>query len=191
MGSRLLDFVFLSLTSTLWCWRVGAEWLRGAQHSCRLASQSSALSRRPTCQSRAQLHIVVGQDVQPLLEERNEQLVPARPHDDHPPAVPGRRTGELSAEADPFGDRGGSEKGALRAGAVSGAASCLSKRQQDLAARGLVIISGLARGVDSSAHRGALSAGGMTVAVLGSGVDVMSLAQNAPLAKARTRQAAR
>jgi DNA processing protein len=41
----------------------------------------------------------------------------------------------------------------------------------ELAGRGVVVTSGLARGVDSSAHRGCLEAGGATVAVLGSGLD--------------------
>lgn len=43
----------------------------------------------------------------------------------------------------------------------------------DLAARGLTIISGLARGVDAAAHRGAVNAKRRTVAVFGTGVDVV------------------
>lgn len=52
----------------------------------------------------------------------------------------------------------------------------------DLAAAGLAVISGLARGVDAAAHRGALEAGGYTAAVLGTGVDVIYPAENAELA---------
>jgi len=50
---------------------------------------------------------------------------------------------------------------------------------KDLADRGLVIASGLARGIDASAHKGALaSATGVTIAVLGSGVDVVYPKEN-------------
>ncbi len=52
----------------------------------------------------------------------------------------------------------------------------------DLAARGLVIVSGMARGVDSAAHRGALNAHGQTVAIWGTGVDVTYPKENQKLA---------
>ena len=51
----------------------------------------------------------------------------------------------------------------------------------DLAARGLVIFSGLARGVDAAAHRGAIAAKGKTVAVFGTGVDVIYPKENSRL----------
>ena len=53
----------------------------------------------------------------------------------------------------------------------------------DLSARGLVILSGMARGVDTAAHRGALAAKGKTVAVFGTGVDVPYPKENTRLAE--------
>ena len=63
------------------------------------------------------------------------------------------------------------------------ALSVAERLGHDLAASGVTVISGLARGVDSAAHRGALAAGGSTVGVLGSGADVMYPAEHAALAR--------
>jgi len=52
----------------------------------------------------------------------------------------------------------------------------------DLATRGIGVVSGLARGVDSAAHRGVLEADGVTIAVLGSGLDVVYPPEHASLA---------
>ncbi len=54
----------------------------------------------------------------------------------------------------------------------------------DLAIRGLVIFSGMARGVDAYAHRGALKGPGLTVAVFGTGVDVIYPKENRKVAEA-------
>lgn len=62
----------------------------------------------------------------------------------------------------------------------SGMAEMLSR---DLAARGLTILSGMARGVDTSAHKGALAAGGKTIAVWGTGIDVIYPKENKSLAE--------
>jgi DNA processing protein len=63
------------------------------------------------------------------------------------------------------------------------ALSVAERLASDLTAAGLTVVSGLARGVDSAAHRGTVASGGVTVAVLGSGVDVLYPAEHAPLAR--------
>ncbi len=52
----------------------------------------------------------------------------------------------------------------------------------DLAASGMVVVSGLARGIDASAHRGALTAKGLTLAVLGSGLSQVYPTENRKMA---------
>jgi DNA processing protein len=88
--------------------------------------------------------------------------------------------------------RGAAEEGLLGQAAVAivGARSCSSYGRQvarqlgrELAAAGLLVVSGMARGVDAEAHRGALEAGGTTVAVLGCGIDRDYPAAHADLAR--------
>ncbi len=62
----------------------------------------------------------------------------------------------------------------------AGMAELLSR---DLANRRLVILSGMARGVDTAAHKGAIEAGGKTVAVWGTGIDVIYPKENKKLAE--------
>ena len=62
----------------------------------------------------------------------------------------------------------------------AGMAEMLSR---DLAKRGVVIQSGMARGVDTCAHKGAVEAGGKTVAVWGTGIDVIYPKENKKLAE--------
>lgn len=52
---------------------------------------------------------------------------------------------------------------------------------RELAAQGVIVISGLARGVDSAAHRGAIKGGGYTIAVLGCGLNITYPPENAAL----------
>ncbi len=101
---------------------------------------------------------------------------PLRELHDPPPGLFVRGTEDLELLAAP-------------AVAIVGARACSSYGAQisrllgrELAAAGLVVISGLARGVDGEAHRGALEADGVTVAVLGCGVDRDYPAAHAQLA---------
>lgn len=71
------------------------------------------------------------------------------------------------------GTREASEAGIRRGGRMA----------QLLAERGVTVISGLARGIDTAAHRGALDAGGRTIAVFGTGITKVYPSENRELAE--------
>jgi DNA processing protein len=104
-----------------------------------------------------------------------------------------RRLGELlDPPKEHLYTRGDHVQEALRAPtvAVVGARACSGYGAQvartlarDLAAAGVTVVSGLARGIDGEAHRGALDANGRTVAVFGCGIDRDYPAAHADLAR--------
>jgi DNA processing protein len=179
----LLDLVALSLLPSR-MWRLAADALRQGHPPARVVSDLVA-ARWPDAESR---RATLRADAAAALERAKAHGITTVAWSD--PAYPAA----LATIVDPpavIWTRG--SVAALNAVAValvgSRAASpyALSVAEQlagDLAARGVAIVSGLARGVDSAAHRGALAAGGITIGVLGSGVDVIYPREHAPLATA-------
>jgi DNA processing protein len=170
--SDLLDFVSLSLLPP-WCWRLAADWLRQGDASAIVSRRLVAACVHGAAKDSVDVQSIAAD----AIRRASTGSIAAIPWSDpsypialttiaDPPPVLWTR-GRLDALTAPavaiVGSRAASPYGLAVAGQLAA----------DLAARGLVIVSGLARGVDSAAHRGALVAGGATVAVLGSGVDVV------------------
>lgn len=109
---------------------------------------------------------------------RDEAAYPAllREIYDPPPVLWTRgriEEGEGAAAVAVVGSRAAPTEGLTLARAIS----------RDLAAAGVTVVSGLARGIDTAAHLGALDAQGRTVAVLGSGIDCLYPPENRRLAE--------
>jgi len=116
------------------------------------------------------------QAIEDMLERMEKLHIKyiSREHDDFPlllaaicdPPVGIFIVGELPGDdlhkVSIIGSRRCSEYGLMAARALA----------KPLAQRGIVVVSGMARGVDSMAHKGAMEGGGQTIAVLGCGVDI-------------------
>ena len=176
-----IDFVVLSLLPT-WCRARAAEFLRtGAAADVvlrRLIAQHGPNEPHRAIELRAQAEAAVSraraQDIGILPWTDAAYPVALTTIVDPPPLLWTR--GRVDALGLPSVAIVGSRAASPYAVDVA------AQLAQDLASRGVVIVSGLARGVDSAAHRGALDGGGATVAVLGSGVDVMYPPEHASLA---------
>jgi DNA processing protein len=89
----------------------------------------------------------------------------------------------LWAKGTLIGDEGMASVAVVGSRAASPLGGAFARRlAADLASAGVVVVSGLARGIDSAAHRGALDASGRTVAILGAGLDRIYPPENTTLA---------
>jgi DNA processing protein len=194
--SAVADLVALTLLP-IWRWRLVAEQLRAGHPPYDILMEhcdSRATSRRTRRGHRAP-------SADALRSRASEALARAARTDLHvvawtdpvyPPA--------LAAIVDPppvFWIRGAIAALDMPAVAIVGsragspyALAAAERLSADLAASGVAVVSGLARGVDSAAHRAALSGGGTTVAVLGSGADVVYPREHAALAAEIARSGA-
>jgi DNA processing protein len=174
--SAMVDFVALTLLP-LGRWRAVAEQLQAGQtapaileHQCEAwtarAASGSPCPGAPALRSRAAsaLDRASRNGIECVLVTESRYPPALRYISDPPPVLWVR--GCVSVFDATSVAIVGSRSGSPYALAVA------ERLSADLSARGLIVTSGLARGVDSAAHRGALSIGGRTLAVLGCGVDV-------------------
>ncbi|HXD74838.1 MAG TPA: DNA-processing protein DprA [Vicinamibacterales bacterium] len=181
--ARSTDLIALSLTPFGWRRRLGERLRAGESPSAILGRLLAARGGadgldRPTLMSRVAVAIARAIDSGLHLIAWSDASYPAA----------------LSAIADPppvLWLRGNPEALSPRAVAIVGsragspyALAVAERLAADLSSRGIVVVSGLARGVDSAAHRGALAGKGPTLAVLGCGADVIYPAEHRDLANA-------
>jgi len=187
--SVLIDLVALTLLP-VWRWRVVTEQLRaGESPAAILATECQPRVRRaPRSRGRAQ-PLDAGQlrtRASQALERAARSDLEALAWDDvRYPAMLGAIIDAppvlwIRGDADALDGLSVAIVGS-RAGSPYALAAA-ERLAADLAAGGVTIVSGLARGVDSAAHRGALSVRGRTLAVLGCGADVVYPREHAALA---------
>jgi DNA processing protein len=181
----MIDLLALSLLP-VWRWRAVAEQLR-AGISPALILDEQCLARVEK-DARSPSAAALRARAVMALESATQTAVEAIPWSDprypvalaaivDPPPVLWVRGGLAAFDAlavAVVGSRGGSPY----------ALTVAEQLSADLAARGVAIVSGLARGVDAAAHRGALSSKGQTIAVLGCGADVIYPKEHETLAAA-------
>jgi DNA processing protein len=153
----------------------GDSWLESAG----ISASAREYLRQPAAATAAELRWLGASDhhLVPFTDPKYPRLL--RELDDRPLAL--YAAGNLDALGEPslaaVGSRNPTRPGSDTAFELTRA----------LAERGLTIVSGLAAGIDTAAHRGALTAQGVTIAVLGSGLDIIYPAVNRDLSEAIRR----
>jgi DNA processing protein len=180
--SALVDFAALSLLPRRW-WRDIGEQLRTGRSPADLLDDLLATrpreSRLDAAGIRRRAEAAVAQAAKANLDAiawSDAQYPPTLAAIWDPPPIlwmRGRRSALEPPAVAIVGSRAGSPY----------ALEMAERLAADVAACGLVVVSGLARGVDSAAHRGALGVGGATIGVLGSGPDVIYPPEHTSLAR--------
>lgn len=188
--SAVADLVALTLLP-IWRWRLVVEQLRAGHPPCDILRDHC--EARPASRRARRGRRAPSDDPDVLRSRASDALARAAQTDLHvvawtDPAYPPA----LAAIVDPppvLWVRGAIAALDMPAVAIVGsragspyALAAAERLSADLAARGVAVVSGLARGVDSAAHRAVVSGGGTTVAVLGSGADVVYPREHAALA---------
>ena len=179
----MIDLLALSLLP-LWRWRLVSEQLRAGLSAATILEQQCDERRRRNpaspdvaqLRSRAVIAIERGRRAGLLAVAWSEPTYPLALAAIVDPSPVLWLRGEVGVLAAPAVAVVGSRAGSPYALAVA------ERLSAELAERGIVVVSGLARGVDSAAHRGALAARGQTLAVLGCGADLVYPREHASLA---------
>ncbi|HVQ32037.1 MAG TPA: DNA-processing protein DprA [Vicinamibacteria bacterium] len=152
--------------------------VRPAEHADRLSEAALRLLQSGEGRRRADAELVEARRRGFEIVGLDDALYPSalKATFDPPPVlyVKGKLASEVVASVAIVGSRAASPQGRALARALA----------SDLAVSGVEIVSGLARGIDAEAHRGALDAPGRTVAVLGSALDRIYPREHAGLADA-------
>ena len=165
----LLEAAFDSIEEA---WVASAEQLVAAGIDTRTAEE--VVRRRPEIDVRAECERLAEAGVRALHRPHPAYPARLREIDDAPPVI------YLRGSWEPQDEWSVSVVGTRRATAYGREAA--DELARDLAVHGVTVVSGLARGVDTIAHRAALDAGGRTVAVLANGLDTIYPPENRGLA---------
>ena len=180
IGPARLDMLMKACGSVEAAWKASIRQLKEAGLDKR--SLESLLEARRTIDPQAELARVQGADIQVLTWDDAHYPANLRLTDAPPPVLYVR--GELL----PSDEWAVALVGTRRASAYG--REVAHTVATDLATAGVTVVSGLALGVDTVAHKAALEAGGRTIAVLGSGVDQLYPPQNRGLALKIAQQGA-
>jgi len=179
-GGLGLQTLLAGFGSALAAWQASPQQIRDAGIGPALAGRMQRFPWRAAL--RAEQARVAAADVRVLVWGDPDYPAPLQQVGSAPPVIYVRGTLEVEDA------RAVAVVGSRRATAYGEAVA--GDLARELAQRGLTIVSGLARGIDAAAHRGALDAGGRTLAVLGSGLDQIYPPEHRGLAEAVGRTGA-